>query len=229
MKRLTLALVAVGVLAAPAASLAAPTSQPASPVQLTLNSHFDWSRSYTPPAVTKTSFAKHVYYVATVSGTFSYYPARDYTAPKSPWPIVCGTPISSSAGPVGFDAEFIFARPWTKKSCRKHHLPMTWPNFQANTGSDDGWTHPTILGSWPTAPTPNHTYSYVLKGENQPFQFRLWDVDTTDNYGRLSITFRTRVNRRPPRRRPEQLAEPTARDAAHAWVCHACAVAPSSS
>jgi hypothetical protein len=187
MKRLILALVTVAALGAPAASLATP--QPAAPVLLSLNSHFDWHRSYTPPVVTKTSFAKHVYYIATVSGTFSYYPARDYTAPKSPWPIVCGTPTSSAAGPVGFDAEFVFARPWTKKSCRKHALPMTWPNFQAST-DDDSWTHPAILGSWPTMPTSNHTYSYVLKGQNEPFQFRLWDVDTTDNYGRLSITVR---------------------------------------
>ncbi|HEX3974756.1 MAG TPA: hypothetical protein VHW96_00755 [Solirubrobacteraceae bacterium] len=191
MKKTILALAATCMCVAPASALAVTTSpQPSSPVQLTLNSHFDWSRSYTPPVTTKTVFAKHTFYVATVSGTFSYYPARDYTTPKPPWPIVCGTPISSSAGRVGFDAEFIFARPWTSKSCRKHHLPMTWPNFQANTDSDDGWTHPTILGSWPTTPTPNHTYSYVLKGKNEPFQFRLWDVDTKDNYGALTITVR---------------------------------------
>ncbi len=187
MKKYIVAIAAMCICGAPASAVAAPSLSPAA---LTLNSHYDWSRAYTPPVTTKTSYAKHTFYVATVSGTFSYYPSHEYTAPKSPWPIVCGTPISSAAGPVGFDAEFIFARPWTKKACHKHHLPMTWPNFQASTGDADGWTHPTILGSWPTTPTANHTYSYVLKGDNKPFSFRLWDIDTKDNYGSLRIAVR---------------------------------------
>jgi hypothetical protein len=164
--------------------------------QLALDSYYGWNRNYTPPVSTSRSLAKHSYEVATVSGTFSYYSAINYYHPQWPWTVVCGTPAPSAQhpgslggdGPVGFDAEFLFSRPWRTKLCANAHLPAHWTNFQMNDGS--GWAHPELLGTAPTGPVSNHTYSYAVSGHNDPIKFRLWDILTRDNYGLLKISLR---------------------------------------
>lgn len=161
--------------------------------QLTLDSYHPWNRSYTPPVATAHRAAANTYWVATVSGTFSYYSAIDYTHPQKPFRTVCGTPEPSAQhpgslggdGPVGFDAEFIFSRP-AKATSQRCDLPSHWPNFQANTGR--GWHHPAVVGGTPATPTANHTYSFALVGDNAPLKFRLRDVYTRDNYGLLKIS-----------------------------------------
>lgn len=161
---------------------------------LTLDSYYPWNRHYTPPVASTFKVVSGKYDVATVSGTFSYYSAINYSAPQHPWNVVCGTPEPSSQysgslggdGPVGFDAEFVFARPWRKQKCEAAHLPIRWGNFQMNSGSS--WAHPNILGALPTAPTGNHTYSFAVVGNNKRVQFRLFDVLTRDNYGLVKIS-----------------------------------------
>ena len=165
-------------LLAPAGAMANSTAP------LKLDSYYNWSKSYTPSVTSSFDILQHVHYVATVSGTLSYYPAIDYSHPQSPWTIVCGKPEPSTQlpgsaggnGPVGFDAEFIFARPSKVKKCSRYPLPVHWAAFQADSG--DGWGHPSILGSWLTAPSANHTYSYAILGNGTPVSFRLHDVYT---------------------------------------------------
>lgn len=155
-----------------------------------------YSRGQIPTTQSSFKLAKADWYVATVSGTMSYWAPINYSKPQRPYKIVCGTPEGAAQysgsrggnGPVGLDAEFLFSRPWTKNACTRAHLPTHWSNFQASTGG--GWAHPQILGGVPSAPTPDHTYSYVLLGRNQPVQFRLTDIYYRDNYGALHISLR---------------------------------------
>lgn len=159
------------------------------PEQLTLNSNYNWHRYQTPPVRTAAALTPGEYYVATVSGAFSYWPAYLYRPHSGIWQAVCGTPLNSASGPVGMDAQFIFARPWSRRRCERHHLPVAWSGFQAGAASLSNWAHPAILGSV-NQPTANHTYSYALLGEGHPAAFRLKDTDTRDNYGKLTITVR---------------------------------------
>lgn len=197
LRRLVLTVTAAIVGAVPAAAMAKPTPPaPSLPTaHISLDSYHDWSRAYTPPVSTPFKIPSGAYYVATVDGSFSYYAAINYGVPQRPWKIVCGTPGSSAkyrgaggGGRVGFDAEFVFARPWTKNKCLKAHLPVRWGNFQMNAG--EGWHHPMLLGSVPTAPRPGHTYSYAIVGQDRRANFRLRDVYVRDNYGLLNITVR---------------------------------------
>jgi hypothetical protein len=132
-----------------------------------------------------------------VSGTFSYYGAINYVVPQAPWTIVCGTPeaepqnqSAGGSGPVGFDAEFIFSRPWTPEACAQANLPVRWINFQMKDAGP--WAHPEALNlAEPAAPNPSHTYEYAVVGQKRRVAFRLFDIRTRDNYGTLKISLRT--------------------------------------
>jgi len=164
-----------------------------------LDSYYKWLRHYTPPVASRSKIPNHKYYVATVSGTFSYYAAIDYRKPPQGG-IVCGKPRSSAQhrgslggnGPVDADAEFLFARPETAKQCAEMPLPVHWLAFQLNDGT--GWHHPNILGTPLAVPASNHTYSYAVIGHGQKAQFRLLDTYTPDNYGLLEIQLRPAVS-----------------------------------
>ena len=185
MKRIILSMALATVCAAPSLAVAAPRPSTPPSGSVTLDSS---SRGSIPTAETSFTLPKGVWYVATVSGTVSYYSPINYTKPQRPYKILCGAPQTGRQGPVGLDAEFTFARPWTKNKCDRAHLPIHWSNFQASTGGN--WAHPQTLGVAPTAPTANHTYSYVLQGRNKPATFRLTDIYYRDNYGTLRISLR---------------------------------------
>lgn len=169
------------------------------PGTLTLDSYYGWSRDHTPPVSTSYILPRHARYVVTVSGTLSYYPAIDYSRPQPPWTMVCGAPDPATEfggsrggnGPVGFDAEFIFARPSRRRMCSRYPLPRHWSAFQVNAGT--GWQHPGIVGTYPIAPSASHTYTYAIVGHGRRVQFRLYDVYTRDNYGILRIELRPAV------------------------------------
>lgn len=162
----------------------------------TLDSYYAWHKPYTPPVSSDFKLKEHKPYVATVAGTFSYYSAINYVDPQKPWTMLCGTPEAAPAfesaggtGEVGFDAEFVFARPWLPKRCNRAKLPVQWTNFQMNNGT--GWMHPSVLNlSNPDLPNPNHTYEYAAIGYKKHLKFRLFDLDTRDNYGSLHISIR---------------------------------------
>jgi hypothetical protein len=109
--------------------------------------------------------------------------------------ILCGTPLASPEGPLGQDAEFVFARAWTSPC--PEELPVHWNNFEMSTGVK-GYGHPMAIGGPFKAPTTGHEYSYALVGEGSPAMFRLRDMweghpDTADNYGALTISVRGAV------------------------------------
>jgi hypothetical protein len=163
-----------------------------------LDSYHAGKHKFTPPATSSVKL-KTGLYVATVHGTFSYYGAINYMVPQAPWTIVCGTPeaapeLSSAggSGQVGFDSEFIFARPWLPEPCTSAKLPAKWVNFQMNDGAS-GWIHPAVLGlATPPAPSPSHTYEYAVPAPGKHHvRFRLYDINTRDNYGSLAISLRS--------------------------------------
>jgi len=184
-----------GVALTPAAASALPIID-----HFALDSYHAGKKSFTPPAVSAVKLNGGLY-VAVVQGTFSYYSAINYQVPQSPWTIVCGTPLpapefgsAGGSGEVGFDSEFIFARPWLPAPCAHAKLPVKWVNFQMNPGTGI-WTHPSVLTSAPlTAPTAGHTYEYALASRKaHHVAFRLYDIGTRDNYGSLRISLRHAV------------------------------------
>lgn len=165
---------------------------------LNLDSFYNWGRDHTPAVRTHSSLESGLY-VATVKGTFSLYSAQNWLTPEAPFSTICGTPEPAptygsrgGSGEVGFDSEFIFARPWTPTSCAAASLPATWTNFQMKAGGGVGWHHPTVLASHtPTAPSPGHRYEYAVIGHSgRRLAFRLVDSPTADNYGSLRISVR---------------------------------------
>jgi hypothetical protein len=181
------AVCALGVLLPAAAASAASIDH------FALDSYHAWKKPFTPPATSNVTLKKGIY-VATVQGTFSYYSAINYVVPQAPWTILCGTPegapqfgSAGGSGKVGFDSEFVISRPWLPAPCATAKLPVKWANFQMNAGHGV-WAHPAVLGS-PTTPSPTHTYEYALPASGgHHVAFRLFDIDTRDNYGSLKIS-----------------------------------------
>jgi hypothetical protein len=161
----------------------------------TLDSYHAGGGKYTPAASSRISLQEGLY-VAVVQGTFSYYGAINFVVPQPPWTVLCGTPegapqfsSAGGAGPVGFDSEFVFARPWTAELCNQAKLPVRWLNFQEKFGPGD-WGHPATLTPQ-SAPAPSHAYEYAVPGrKGKKAAFRLLDIDTRDNYGSLHISLR---------------------------------------
>ncbi len=197
MNGLRIRLLASSAVLAVAGLLLAGSAQGATVDQFSLDSYHAWNKDHTPAVRSEVRLKKHLY-VATVTGTFSYYGAINYLVPQAPWTVLCGTPESApqyesagGSGPVGFDSEFIFSRPWTPEACATAHLPVQWINFQMKNGPG-GWAHPTALNvSDPPAPDPNHSYEYAIVGQKKKVAFRLFDIRTRDNYGTLRISIRT--------------------------------------
>ena len=186
------AICALGVVVVPAAASASTILD-----HFALDSYSASGAKHTPAARSVAKLHNGLY-VAIVQGTFSYYGAINYMAPQPPWTILCGTPEAApqfssagGSGRVGFDSEFIISRPWLPEPCAKAKLPVHWVNFQMNPGTGV-WAHPMTLnlGS-PPAPTPTHTYEYALVGKKgHHVGFRLYDLNTRDNYGSLKISLR---------------------------------------
>jgi hypothetical protein len=190
------ALACVAAAALPATAGAAP----ASISNLVLHAYQAGTSPSTKPVVSHSRLATHGLYVATVQGTLSYYAAIDYTAIQPPWEAMCGVPASApmfggpgGSGPVGNDAEFIFAQPTKLASCATEVFPRHWFNLQVNVGA--GWSHPKLLSAGAlNAPTASHSYEYALVGRHKPASFRLTDPDTRDDYGSLHISIRRAVS-----------------------------------
>ena len=122
-----------------------------------------------PIASTSQPLRSGSYWVATVQGTVSYYPSRDYRWAVAPWHATCGHPMAeprfpggiSRPGPVGADAEFVFARPAIQASMCQRLLGRS-VNFQIR-GWHGGWSHPAILGPLPAAPLASHSYRFAAQ------------------------------------------------------------------
>ncbi len=192
----SLALVAIGVavpLVAPPAGEAASRSGYLRSERLVLDTNERRADGAAGPVRTQRRLQRRARYRVTVQGTFSFYPESMWVTPPA-GQAVCGTPESSPmftlpgqpAGPVGFDAETMYALPTTLAHCDRLELPRPWKNFQMAAGGR--FTHP---GSGRrTKPSRTHRYSYRIRGLGRPLRLRLVDSDATDNYGVLKVTVR---------------------------------------
>jgi hypothetical protein len=186
--------VLVGALVVASSAAAKSASRP-----LVLDAYSPALKFFTPPVSSPSKLTRKRLYVATVRGSVGFYEAVDYTAIQAPWRIMCGAaqpaPMFSSAGgsgPVGNDAEFIFAQPLGGLSCARTKLPRSYTNFQANLGH--GWNHPNAVSRQRLVrPNRSHTYEFALTGTGRPVSFRLIDPDTQDDYGSFRIYLRPAV------------------------------------
>ncbi len=128
----------------------------------------------------------------TVRGTLSFYPAALWLMPEPPR-LICGRPeprplfaaADQPVGPVGFDAESIFALPTTSAHCDRLRPPRPWGNFQIAVGTQ--FTDRRPLPARRRRGDRSHTYRYRLSGRGRRARFRLVDSHATDNYGQLHI------------------------------------------
>lgn len=196
-RRLTSVTVAATVMAlpliAPGTGEAASREEPLRFERLSIDSNERRDDGAAGPIRTERRLQRRARYLVTVQGTLSYYPQPMWLTPPA-GQVVCGRaetrPMFPSpgqpAGPVGFDAETMFALPTRPAHCGRLALPSAWRNFQLAVGRR--FTHP---GSGRrTRPTRTHRYRYRVSGLGQRLRLRLVDSDTTDNYGRLRVSVR---------------------------------------
>ncbi len=143
------------------------------------------------PVFTRAALEGDRFYVAVVSGTYSLWSARAWETSRFP---KCGAPelatqFPSPGRPVtpsGLDAEFVFGRVTSEPTCPP--MPQPRPrSFWMSTGS--GFAKHVPVGA-PAAPSADHIYSYVLRGEGAPAAFILRDNVSHDNSGQLLIFIR---------------------------------------
>ena len=180
-------------LAAPAAGEAASRSGFVRSERLVLDTNEARADGAAGPVRTERRLRPRSRYRVTVQGTFSFYPASMWLTPPA-GQAVCGKPESAPmftlpgqpTGPVGFDAETMFALPTTPEHCDRLDLPRPWKNFQMAAGKR--FTHP---GSGQRSkPKRSHRYSYRVRGLGRPLRLRLVDSEASDNYGVLKVTVR---------------------------------------
>ena len=130
----------------------------------------------------KTAMKQGKKYVVTVSGLVSLFKT---------WPATCGTPEKLPDGTLaGTDAQFEFANNLGPTDCYlTNGGAAVWPSFVWSLTDAGVFAHPTATGK-PTAPTKDHTYTFTATGHGKKPQFRWYDVQTTDNKGSLTITYR---------------------------------------
>ncbi|MBE2318001.1 hypothetical protein DVA67_018615 [Solirubrobacter sp. CPCC 204708] len=151
------------------------------------------------PDVASAPLAAGATYYARVSGTVSIWNLAQWSQPGD----VCGSaesgPMYPSSGvtngPVGFDAETIFAVPpgvpFENFRCVSAQIPMhvtTQTHGGFHIGVDGQFTHAEPIGGPFAVPRADHTYTYRLTGTGRPAVFRFEDNPTSDNYGRFRIT-----------------------------------------
>ncbi len=129
----------------------------------------------------------------TVSGTYSAWMeswwqenCKGVPEAKPQFPTQV-SPSGPQNGPVGLDAEFMFASPKGSIYCTGTGNPPTPSKSPFQVSMDNGvtWTKPPLVKSGYMS---NHIYAYLVQGLSFPLQFRIDDFALEDNYGRLKIT-----------------------------------------
>jgi hypothetical protein len=155
------------------------------------------------PVTTATPLAAGQPYVAIVSGTVSTWPRANWlTGP------VCGAPEAApmyptpsvANGPVGFDAETIFAvprdAPFPGVPCLPSTVPFhvfTYQTMGLQMDAGGGFAGVVPAGGPYRTPRPDHTYTYAITGAGAPLRIRFADQPLDDNYGLLHIEVRLRM------------------------------------
>lgn len=125
-----------------------------------------------------------------ISGTYSPWPLAQWSAvckgQPEPRPMYLSPGLAADAnGPVGLDAEFMFAAPLGSSYCTYPDPPLSSLSpLEVSLNNGVTWRNPVAL---PDAYNPAHVYRYHLVGEAFPLQVRLNDVYYPDNYGVLLI------------------------------------------
>jgi hypothetical protein len=165
-----------------------------SPESLLLDSHNPDGSQFSGPVRTEQTISGGQYVAVSVRGTYALYTKKLMERPSRPY-VLCGgsaatAPFLPSPGVAdtapGFDAEFIFRRPFVG-GC-PYKLPIAGGMFEVNVGG--GWVHPEAVGK-PQVPDAAHTYRYLLRGVGGTVGFRLRDAFTGDNDGVLAIDVRS--------------------------------------
>lgn len=166
------------------ALLAAASGTATAAETLSLDTHAD---SGLPAVETSAALVAGHVYAVTVQGTYSNVRARRWG-----FPSVCGTPLAAPLlpspgvenGPVGFDAETLWAR--TSNVPCAGPYPRHHKRFEIDLGA--GFAHVEPTGGPLAVPSADHAYAYSLTGTGVPAAFRLRDEPAADNYGVLRIT-----------------------------------------
>jgi hypothetical protein len=158
-----------------------------------LDSHEAPSVGFAGPVSSTQALTANTYYVATVSGTYSLWKSSFWAQGTCK-----GTPLNSPEFPTagisnsktGVDADTIFAAAKGAGACTAA-LPKHFDVFQIYV-QGSSWSHVEPTRGALNTPTTDHTYKYALHlgSSVAPFQFRIRDYHTADNYGQLQIQLR---------------------------------------
>jgi hypothetical protein len=139
------------------------------------------------PVASKDALEAGVPYVATVRGTFSFFPSAVY---RDRAKELCGKPTPRTIyktkgvknGPTLGDAAFLYAALDVK--CPKSGRYLTGNAFQSSTGGKFANVVP--IGKL-KAPSADHRYRYALLGRGKVARWRMKDAFARDDYGRFRI------------------------------------------
>lgn len=167
-------------------------ADPPTTESLTLDTYSAANNGAAGPVSTVGTLAANTLYVVTVQGTWSAWNPLLWTGAVFP-SVPCGTPEAApmfpspagpGTGPVGQDAETVFAA-IEHGSCT-HTYPSEYTTFEENLGS--GFVHYEPYTGATNTPSANHSYTYILLGQGAPISFEQLDTRTDDNYGEYQIT-----------------------------------------
>jgi hypothetical protein len=178
-------------LTAAVAPLLIPAAANAATETLLLDSYDNAGAPYSRAVTTSQAIPAGTTATVTVRGTYALYTKSLMDKSHKPY-VLCGSPVAAppvtpspglSDSIAGFDAEFIYRRPFVG-TCSQA-LPLANGAFQVL--QNGGWSHPEAVGH-PSAPTADHTYKYSVAGTGKPLSFRVRDDYTSDNDGVLAVS-----------------------------------------
>jgi hypothetical protein len=167
---------------------------------VTLDTHVEGAPGSAGPVATTAPLIAGARYYVIVTGTMSIWGAARWSAPGTQCGASEELPMFESPGsvngPVGWDAETVFAVPpgvnFYNFTCVPSQIPFQSTKhspggFQISVVGAGGFAHVTPVGGELRTPTANHTYTYAVIGSGQSASFRFVDEPVTDDYGLFAI------------------------------------------
>jgi hypothetical protein len=165
---------------------------------IALDTHVEGSAEAAGPVASPLVLTTGERYYVIVTGTVSIWPASQWSAAGS----ACGASEDfpefpspgATNGPVGWDAETVFAVPpevnFFHFTCVTSEIPFQSTQhspggFQLSTAGS--FAHMTPIGGERSTPTAEHSYTYQVIGSGAPAAFRFVDDPVSDDYGVLMI------------------------------------------
>lgn len=167
-----------------------------------LDTHATGHERFAGPVTTAVPLAAGRPYFVTVTGTVSIWPPAQWAQPGRGCGAPEGVPLSPSwgvaNGPVGWDAQTVFATPpgihLPGLTCSPTTVPFHVPahslgGLQLDIGGGFSVVDP--IGGARAVPRADHTYAYQVLGHGVPLAIRFEDKPTSDNYGVFTIAVLT--------------------------------------